>query len=171
MKTLPETPVAAAQRHLRIHAQMPSQVDHGKQQVAQFRLNRRLGAPDRRKRPRPPTPPSPRRALGSNSRQFVQSKPDLRALAPSREASASAGIARCTESSREAGGFPALSDTLPFSAALISSQLRSTAADEPSTSVSTRRLIARCLGSCLAKDMRMAAHQLACSGRPARRQW
>ena len=162
-EALPEAQVAPAQRHLRIHAQVPAQVDDGKQQIAQLRFNGRLRAGLGIVRDAASASSSrvSSASLGSRSRQSGQSKPAFCAFPPSFAASASAGMARCTLSSRDAGFRCSTAFRMRSSAALISSQLRSTCGRRaPDLRINTapRSQPPRSL---FAKHMRMPPHQLA----------
>ncbi len=142
-EALAEAQIAVAQRHLRVHAQMAAQVDHGKQQVAELRFDCRLA----------------RRIAGCGFglqlrrlfREFGHQ------LAPARPVEAGflrlgaelGGLSQRGQRAQHAveprgrllfapKARPAACNA--FSAALISSQLRRTAAAEPSTSASTSAL-------------------------------
>jgi hypothetical protein len=152
--------IAAAQGHLSIHAQMAAEVDGGEEQVAEFGLDEGLarrifGGSFRFEFGRLFA------SFGSRSRQWGQSKPAFCALAPSLAASASAGNARCTESRRDSAPFDGgFRSAACVSAALISSQLRSTRPMNLRRAASTLRLIAGGARGLFAKHMRMAADEL-----------
>ena len=139
-EALAEAKIAAAQSHLRIDAEVAAEIDDGEEQVAEFGFDFLLAAPGwkdcSRWRLRLRARAVSSAILGSRSRQSGQSKPDLAAF--DAELSCFGQSGHGALDSIEPRGFArSLLHAMAASAALISSQLRRTAADEPSTCEST----------------------------------